>query len=106
MIARPARVCASFRAASSTNSVSLLPVASAAHVDQLCHPVLGAFPQTGWCFPRPGFIFSKEVNSMAATAHYRNLVFGSGEAGKYLSWTLAKQGEHTAVVERKWIGGS
>jgi len=43
---------------------------------------------------------------MAATAHYRNLVFGSGEAGKYLSWTLAKQGEHTAVVERKWIGGS
>jgi pyruvate/2-oxoglutarate dehydrogenase complex dihydrolipoamide dehydrogenase (E3) component len=43
---------------------------------------------------------------MSGTEHYTNLVLGSGEAGKYLSWSLAKQGERTAVVERKWIGGS
>lgn len=38
--------------------------------------------------------------------HYKNIVLGSGEAGKYIAWTLAKQGERTAVVERQWIGGS
>jgi pyruvate/2-oxoglutarate dehydrogenase complex dihydrolipoamide dehydrogenase (E3) component len=34
------------------------------------------------------------------------LVLGSGEGGKYLAWQLAKSGRQTAVVERKWIGGS
>jgi pyruvate/2-oxoglutarate dehydrogenase complex dihydrolipoamide dehydrogenase (E3) component len=34
------------------------------------------------------------------------LVLGSGEAGKYLVWTLANAGHTTAVVERRWIGGS
>lgn len=38
--------------------------------------------------------------------HYQNLVIGSGEAGKYLAWTLAKQGQQTVVVERSRIGGS
>jgi len=33
-------------------------------------------------------------------------VLGSGEAGKYLAWTMAKAGHRTAVVERRWIGGS
>jgi pyruvate/2-oxoglutarate dehydrogenase complex dihydrolipoamide dehydrogenase (E3) component len=37
---------------------------------------------------------------------YKNLVLGSGEAGKYIAWTLAQAGERTAVVERRWIGGS
>jgi pyruvate/2-oxoglutarate dehydrogenase complex dihydrolipoamide dehydrogenase (E3) component len=37
---------------------------------------------------------------------YRNLIIGSGEAGKYLAWTLAAQGQKTAVVERRYIGGS
>jgi pyruvate/2-oxoglutarate dehydrogenase complex dihydrolipoamide dehydrogenase (E3) component len=37
---------------------------------------------------------------------YDVLVIGSGEAGKYLAWTLAKQGRRTALVERKMIGGS
>ena len=41
-----------------------------------------------------------------ATEHYQNLVIGGGEAGKYLAWTLAKQGQRTAVVERALIGGS
>lgn len=38
--------------------------------------------------------------------HYQNLVVGSGEAGKYLAWNLAKLGQKTAVVERSMIGGS
>jgi pyruvate/2-oxoglutarate dehydrogenase complex dihydrolipoamide dehydrogenase (E3) component len=34
------------------------------------------------------------------------LIIGSGEAGKFLAWTMAKAGRRTAVVERKLIGGS
>ena len=37
---------------------------------------------------------------------YDLLVLGSGAAGKLLSWTLAKKGMNTAVVERKYVGGS
>ncbi len=37
---------------------------------------------------------------------YDTLVIGSGEAGKYLAWTMAKAGHRTAVVERRYIGGS
>ncbi len=36
----------------------------------------------------------------------RNLIIGSGEAGKYLAWTLGRQGEQVIVVERALIGGS
>jgi pyruvate/2-oxoglutarate dehydrogenase complex dihydrolipoamide dehydrogenase (E3) component len=38
--------------------------------------------------------------------HYQNLIIGSGEGGKFLSWHLASSGQPTAVVERRWIGGS
>jgi pyruvate/2-oxoglutarate dehydrogenase complex dihydrolipoamide dehydrogenase (E3) component len=34
------------------------------------------------------------------------VVLGSGEAGKYLAWTLASQKKRVAVIERKYIGGS
>lgn len=37
---------------------------------------------------------------------YDLLVLGSGAAGKLLSWTLAPKGMKTAVVERKYVGGS
>jgi pyruvate/2-oxoglutarate dehydrogenase complex dihydrolipoamide dehydrogenase (E3) component len=43
---------------------------------------------------------------MSEFERYQVLVLGSGEGGKYLGWHLAKQGWRTAVVERKWIGGS
>ena len=43
---------------------------------------------------------------MTGIQRFHNLVLGSGEAGKYLAWTLAKAGEHSAVVERGLIGGS
>jgi len=37
---------------------------------------------------------------------YDLVVLGSGEGSKFAAWTLAKQGQRVAVVERKWIGGS
>jgi pyruvate/2-oxoglutarate dehydrogenase complex dihydrolipoamide dehydrogenase (E3) component len=37
---------------------------------------------------------------------YDIVILGSGAGGKLLAWTLAKQGMKTAVVERKYIGGS
>jgi pyruvate/2-oxoglutarate dehydrogenase complex dihydrolipoamide dehydrogenase (E3) component len=43
---------------------------------------------------------------MSTTDHYNVLVIGSGEAGKYLAWTLSKEGHHTALIERKMVGGS
>jgi pyruvate/2-oxoglutarate dehydrogenase complex dihydrolipoamide dehydrogenase (E3) component/uncharacterized protein (DUF302 family) len=43
---------------------------------------------------------------MSEPERYDVLVLGSGEGGKYLAWHLARSGRRTAVVERKWIGGS
>jgi pyruvate/2-oxoglutarate dehydrogenase complex dihydrolipoamide dehydrogenase (E3) component len=43
---------------------------------------------------------------MPDTDNYDILIIGSGEAGKYLAWTMAAEGHRTAVVERKLIGGS
>jgi len=37
---------------------------------------------------------------------YDFVVLGSGEAGKYLAWTMAKTGMKTIVIERQYIGGS
>jgi pyruvate/2-oxoglutarate dehydrogenase complex dihydrolipoamide dehydrogenase (E3) component len=37
---------------------------------------------------------------------YDVIVLGCGEGGKYLAWTLGKQGKRVAVVERKLIGGA
>jgi pyruvate/2-oxoglutarate dehydrogenase complex dihydrolipoamide dehydrogenase (E3) component len=38
--------------------------------------------------------------------HYEILVIGSGEAGKHATWTFAQAGHRTAVVERRYVGGS
>jgi pyruvate/2-oxoglutarate dehydrogenase complex dihydrolipoamide dehydrogenase (E3) component len=43
---------------------------------------------------------------MAQAEQVEVLVFGSGTGGKLLAWHSAKAGHRTAVVERKWIGGS
>jgi len=43
---------------------------------------------------------------MPASDHYEILVLGSGEAGKYLAWSLANAGHRTALIERKMVGGS
>lgn len=42
----------------------------------------------------------------AAAEEYDLLILGSGAAGKLISWTLAKKGMKTAVVERKYVGGA
>jgi pyruvate/2-oxoglutarate dehydrogenase complex dihydrolipoamide dehydrogenase (E3) component len=34
------------------------------------------------------------------------LILGSGTGGKLLAWHMAQAGRRTAVVERRWIGGS
>jgi pyruvate/2-oxoglutarate dehydrogenase complex dihydrolipoamide dehydrogenase (E3) component len=34
------------------------------------------------------------------------LILGSGQGGKLLAWSLAREGNKVAVVERRWIGGS
>lgn len=41
-----------------------------------------------------------------AREEYDLVVIGSGEGSKFLAWTLARQGQRVAMVERKWIGGS
>ncbi len=43
---------------------------------------------------------------MSDKQQYDILVIGSGEAGKYLAWTMAKAGRRSVVVERGLIGGS
>ena len=43
---------------------------------------------------------------MAEPEEYDVVVLGCGEGGKFLAWTLASQGKRTAVVERKYLGGS
>ena len=45
-------------------------------------------------------------SNVSEPKEYDVLVLGSGEAGKYIAWTLAKQGKKVAVVERKYVGGS
>jgi pyruvate/2-oxoglutarate dehydrogenase complex dihydrolipoamide dehydrogenase (E3) component len=37
---------------------------------------------------------------------YDVLVLGSGEAGKYIAWSTASAGKKTALIERRYIGGS
>jgi len=43
---------------------------------------------------------------MTRVERYDDLVLGSGAGGKLLAWHLASSGRRTAVVERRWIGGS
>jgi pyruvate/2-oxoglutarate dehydrogenase complex dihydrolipoamide dehydrogenase (E3) component len=43
---------------------------------------------------------------MSQPERFDILVLGSGEGGKYLAWHMAHSGHRTAVVERRWIGGS
>ena len=40
------------------------------------------------------------------TERFDVLVLGSGTGGKLIAWHLAQSGQRTAVVERRWIGGS
>jgi len=43
---------------------------------------------------------------MSQPEQFEILVLGSGKSGKLLAWHMAQSGRRTAVVERRWIGGS
>ncbi len=43
---------------------------------------------------------------MSQPERFEILVLGSGFGGKLLAWHMARSGRRTAVVERRWIGGS
>src|SRR5215813_5440350 len=43
---------------------------------------------------------------MSQPERFEILILGSGAGGKLLAWHLARAGRRTAVVERRWIGGS
>jgi pyruvate/2-oxoglutarate dehydrogenase complex dihydrolipoamide dehydrogenase (E3) component len=46
------------------------------------------------------------MNPMNAPEKFDVLVLGGGTAGKVIAWTMAKEGRRTAVVDRKYVGGS
>jgi pyruvate/2-oxoglutarate dehydrogenase complex dihydrolipoamide dehydrogenase (E3) component len=43
---------------------------------------------------------------MAAPEKYDAIIIGSGEAGKYMAWTLGGQGQRVIAVEDKRVGGA
>ena len=43
---------------------------------------------------------------MSEPERFEVLILGSGQGGKLLAWHMARLGGRTAVVERRWIGGS
>ncbi len=43
---------------------------------------------------------------MPQPERYDVLILGSGQGGNLLAWHLASAGRRTAIVERRWIGGS
>src|ERR1700756_2520712 len=43
---------------------------------------------------------------MSEPEQFEVLILGSGQGGKLLAWHMARSGRRTAVVERRWIGGS
>ncbi len=43
---------------------------------------------------------------MSQPEQYDILILGSGGGGKLTAWHMARSGRRTAVVERRWIGGS
>jgi pyruvate/2-oxoglutarate dehydrogenase complex dihydrolipoamide dehydrogenase (E3) component len=43
---------------------------------------------------------------MSQSERFEVLILGCGQGGKLLAWHMAQSGRRTAVVERRWIGGS
>ena len=43
---------------------------------------------------------------MSQSERFEILVLGGGSGGKLLAWHMGRAGRRTAVVERRWIGGS
>jgi pyruvate/2-oxoglutarate dehydrogenase complex dihydrolipoamide dehydrogenase (E3) component len=47
-----------------------------------------------------------QEDDMSQPEQYDVVILGSGAGGKLLSWSLASQGKKTAVIERRYVGGS
>jgi pyruvate/2-oxoglutarate dehydrogenase complex dihydrolipoamide dehydrogenase (E3) component len=47
-----------------------------------------------------------EDEHMPQSEQFDVLVLGSGTGGKLVAWYMAQSGRRTAVVERRWVGGS
>ena len=43
---------------------------------------------------------------MNTAEKYDIIVLGGGTAGKVVAWTMARKGRRTAVIDRKYVGGS
>src|SRR6516164_9740991 len=43
---------------------------------------------------------------MSRPEQFDILILGSGKSGKLLAWHMAQSGRRTAVIERRWVGGS
>ena len=43
---------------------------------------------------------------MSQPEQFEVLILGSGAGGKLMAWDMAGSGRRTAVVERRWVGGS
>jgi pyruvate/2-oxoglutarate dehydrogenase complex dihydrolipoamide dehydrogenase (E3) component len=43
---------------------------------------------------------------MRQSEQFEVLVLGSGTGDKLIAWHMARSGNKTAVVERRWVGGS
>ena len=63
------------------------------------------FLDESWAFEKSDCSSPMEVD-MPEVERYEILVIGSGETGKHVTWSFAQAGHRTAVVERKYIGGS
>jgi pyruvate/2-oxoglutarate dehydrogenase complex dihydrolipoamide dehydrogenase (E3) component len=49
---------------------------------------------------------SAETQLSGAPEQHEIVIIGCGEGGKFLAWTMAKQGKEVLLIERKYIGGS
>ena len=49
---------------------------------------------------------SRADEQISTALDYDFVVLGTGEGAKYIAWTLAKEGNHVASIQRKFIGGS
>jgi pyruvate/2-oxoglutarate dehydrogenase complex dihydrolipoamide dehydrogenase (E3) component len=50
--------------------------------------------------------YSDKEKGMSQPEYFDIVILGSGQGGKLLAWHMARSGQRTAVVERRWVGGS
>src|SRR5262249_55935042 len=78
----------------------------AGHVSRVIHP--DVYIEASRKFKRQPYNCKNSTRRkyMSQPEQFEILVLGSGAGGKLLAWQMARAGRRTAVVERRWIGGS